>query len=199
MTGFVSGMVFGLSLMVVIGAQNAFILKQGLRQEHVFILCLICAFSDALLINFGVFWFSLIANKLPVVEPIARYGGAIFLFFYGANSFWAAIKSNDTLTAGELSKTSLTAAVLTCLTLTWLNPHVYLDTFVLLGSISTQYPNEKYQFALGASSASFMLFFTLGYAARFLAPIFKKPMAWKILEFIIGCVMWMIAFSLVFF
>ncbi len=197
MTGFISGLLLGFSLILAIGPQNAFILKQGLRKEHVFTLCLICAISDAALIACGVFGFAIVAQHLPMFEPYARYGGALFLLFYGAKSFWAAYKHNDALIESALQKTSLSAAMLTCLAFTWLNPHVYLDTFVLLGSISTQYPSQKTEFALGAAIASFTFFFSLGYGARLLAPIFKKPIAWKILEVIIGCVMWLIAFSLV--
>ena len=198
MIGFLSGFVLGLSLILVIGAQNAFILKQGLRQQHVFILCLICVLSDAVLIVIGVFGFSLTINVLPGVESIARYVGAIFLLAYGARSFYFAFNSNDVLKENKVSKTSLAPAVLACLALTWLNPHVYLDTLFLLGAVSTQYPNEQYQFALGATIASFVFFFSLGYGARLLAPIFNKPRAWKVLEFVIGCIMLFIAISLVF-
>ncbi len=197
MSGFISGLLLGLSLILAIGAQNAFILKQGLRREHVFILCLICALSDALLIALGVFGFAWVAAHLPAIEPVARYGGALFLFIYGARGFHAAFFSNATLVADASSGTPLATAVLACLAFTWLNPHVYLDTFVLLGSVSTQFPAEKVQFALGATSASFLFFFTLGYGARLLAPLFKRPGAWKALEFLIGVVMWSIAFSLI--
>ena len=197
MTGFISGFVLGLSLILAIGTQNAFILKQGLRQQHVFILCLICALSDAVLIIFGVFGFSFAINALPGVESIARYAGAIFLLVYGTRSFYFAFNSNDALRESEISKPSLASAVLVCLAFTWLNPHVYLDTLFLLGAVSTQYPDEQYQFALGATIASFVFFFSLGYGARFLAPIFNKPRAWKVLEFVIGCIMWLIALSLV--
>jgi L-lysine exporter family protein LysE/ArgO len=197
MTGFVSGFALSFGLILAIGAQNAFILKHGLKQQHVFILCLICAISDAVLIIIGVFGFSLAINILPEVESIARYAGAIFLLVYGARSFYIAFTSNDALKESEVSKTSLAPAVLACLAFTWLNPHVYLDTLFLLGAVSTQYPDEQYQFALGATIASFVFFFSLGYGARLLAPIFNKPNAWKVLEFVIGCIMWLIAISLV--
>jgi L-lysine exporter family protein LysE/ArgO len=196
-TGFFAGLLLGFSLIVAIGAQNAFILKQGLRREHVFALCLVCAVSDALLIGFGVFGFSLVSGRLPGLEPLARYAGAAFLFCYGAKSFLAAFRSDQVLAASESRPTALSEALFTCLAFTWLNPHVYLDTLVLLGSISTQYPAQKLQFALGASCASFAFFFGLGYGARLLAPIFRKPVAWKLLEVGIGCVMWGIAWSLV--
>ena len=198
MTGFVSGFALGLSLILAIGSQNAFILKQGLKQQHVFVLCLICAISDAVLIIVGVFGFSLTITALPGVESFVRYAGATFLLVYGARSFYVAFTSNDALKESKISKTSLASAVLACLTFTWLNPHVYLDTLFLLGAVSTQYPEELHQFALGATIASFMFFFSLGYGARLLAPIFSKPNAWRVLEFVIGCIMWFIAISLVF-
>jgi len=199
MTGFVSGFALGFSLILAIGAQNAFILKQGLRQQHVFILCLICALSDATLIIIGVFGFTLAIDALPSVEYFARYVGVIFLLAYGAKSFYASITRNDFLNESDTPKTTLVTAVLTCLAFTWLNPHVYLDTLFLLGSVSTQYPEEQYQFALGATIASFVFFFSLGYGARLLAPIFDKPNAWRVLEFVIGCIMWFIAISLIYF
>jgi L-lysine exporter family protein LysE/ArgO len=196
MNAFTSGFFLGLSLIIAIGAQNAFILKQGLKKEHIFILCLLSATSDSILIFFGVFGFSSIVSKVPLIEPIARYGGALFLFYYGARSFWVAIKNNQSLIPDVDKKNSLTSAILTCLAFTWLNPHAFLDTVVLLGSISTQYPSQRLEFAIGASVASFIFFYILGYGAKLLAPIFTKPIAWKILDFLIGCVMWTITFSL---
>ena len=196
MTGFLAGFWLGLSLIVAIGAQNAFILKQGLRRQHVFVLSLVCAVSDALLIVAGVFGFAVLSAKLALVEPVARYGGALFLFYYGLRSFRAAFTTSETLEAASGSDVSLRTALLTCLAFTWLNPHVYLDTIVLLGSVSTQYPDARVEFAAGAATGSFAFFFSLGYGARLLAPIFKNPKAWNVLVLIIGCVMWTIAVSL---
>ena len=197
MNAFISGLSLGFSLILAIGSQNAFVLRQGLKKEYVFIVCLICAVSDALLISLGVSGFSLIIIKTPWVEPVARYGGALFLLIYGAKSFWSAYSTNESLLPSEKNNSSLAAIVATCLAFTWLNPHVYLDTVVLLGSISTQYIGQKIEFAFGASLASFLFFFTLGYGARVLTPIFKKPKSWKVLDFLIGITMWAIAFSLV--
>ncbi|MES9881393.1 MAG: LysE family transporter, partial [Sedimenticola sp.] len=139
----------------------------------------------------------LIIAKAPWVEPAARYGGALFLLIYGAKSFWSAYTLTYGLLPSKEKSTSLAIIVATCLAFTWLNPHVYLDTVVLLGSISTQYIGQKTAFALGASLASFIFFFTLGYGARVLTPFFEKPRSWKILDILIGCIMWSIAFSLV--
>ena len=197
MNGFFAGFSLGFSLILAIGSQNAFVLRQGLKKEYVFIVCLICSISDALLISLGVSGSSLIISKTPWIEPVARYGGAIFLLIYGAKSFWSAYSVKEGLLPSEKKSTSLAVIIATCLAFTWLNPHVYLDTVVLLGSISTQYIGQKIEFALGACMASFIFFFTLGYGARALTPIFKNSKTWKVLDLLIGGIMWAIAFSLV--
>jgi L-lysine exporter family protein LysE/ArgO len=191
-----AGFSLGLSLIFAIGAQNAFILKQGLKQQHVFVVCLICALSDAILITAGISGFGYIVQKFPLLEIIARYAGAAFLFFYAAISFKSAITTDHALKAQGKEVGSLLTAVLTCLAFTWLNPHVYLDTFVLLGSISTQYEGQQLAFNIGAVAASFVFFFSLGYGAKLLIPIFKNPNAWKVLEFVIGFVMLGLGLSL---
>lgn len=196
MTAFWPGFWLGFSLIVAIGSQNAFVLKQGLKREFVFIICLICAVSDAILISIGVSGFYLIINQLPWVEPLARIGGGMFLLAYGLRSFWSAFTQTGNLSAAENSAPSLARAVATCLAFTWLNPHVYLDTVVLMGSISTQYVGHKLEFALGAVLASFLFFFALGFGARLLAPVFETPKAWKVLDFIIGIIMLLIAIGL---
>jgi len=197
MNGFFAGFSLGFSLILAIGSQNAFVLRQGLKKEYVFIVCLICSISDALLILLGVSGFSLIIASNPWIEPVARYGGALFLIIYGAKSFWSAYSAKEGLLPSEKKNISFAVIIATCLAFTWLNPHVYLDTVVLLGSISTQYIGQTIEFALGASMASFIFFFTLGYGARALTPIFKNPNSWKILDLLIGGIMWVIAFSLV--
>ena len=197
MNAVLAGFSLGLSLILAIGSQNAFVLRQGLKKEYVFIVCLICAVSDALLITLGVSGFSIIINTIPWIEPLARYGGALFLFIYGAMNFWSAFQNSESLNPAEVKTSSLVKIASTCLALTWLNPHVYLDTVMLLGSISTQYTGQKVEFAMGAIIASFVFFFALGYGARILRPFFENPKSWKILDFLIGCIMWAIAFSLV--
>ncbi len=184
----------GLSLIVAIGSQNAFLLRQGLRNEHVFAVSLTCALSDAILIALGVAGFGTIIGMAPWLDPVMRYGGAAFLIFYGAANMRSALRSSETLASGNSAeKQSLKAAVLTCFALTWLNPHVYLDTVMLLGSISTQFSGFEFMFAAGAILASFLFFFSLGYGAKWLRPLFAKPSAWRILEAIIAFVMWGIA------
>ncbi len=184
----------GLSLIVAIGSQNAFLLRQGLRNEHVFAVSLTCALSDAILIALGVAGFGTIIGMAPWLDPVMRYVGAAFLIFYGAANMRSALRSSETLASGNSAeKQSLKAAVLTCFALTWLNPHVYLDTVMLLGSISTQFSGFEFMFAAGAILASFLFFFSLGYGAKWLRPLFAKPSAWRILEAIIAFVMWGIA------
>ncbi|MEQ9258772.1 MAG: LysE/ArgO family amino acid transporter [Roseovarius sp.] len=191
----IAGFALGLSLILAIGAQNAFVLRQGLRRAHVFAVCLTCALSDAVLIAAGVAGFGALAEAVPWLETAMRWGGAAFLAWYGARSFLAAWRGGAALEAGE-GAGSLTAALFTCLALTWLNPHVYLDTVVLLGSISAQYDN-RLAFALGGMTASFTFFFGLGYGARLLAPLFRRPASWRVLDAGVGAVMWVIAASLV--
>ncbi|MEI1693599.1 LysE/ArgO family amino acid transporter [Acinetobacter nosocomialis] len=185
----------GSGLIVAIGAQNAFVLKQGLKQQYVFWLCLICALSDSILIACGVLGFAEIMTASPILISVAKYLGATFLFVYGAKAFYAAFKTNQGMELGGSPKQTLTQALVTCLAFTWLNPHVYLDTIVLMGSVATQL-EDKLSFALGSILASWIFFFSLGYGARLLKPLFTNPKAWKILDFLIGCVMWSIAISL---
>ncbi len=190
----IAGFALGFSLILAIGAQNAFVLRQGLRRAHVLPVCLACALSDAVLIAAGVAGFGALAEAVPGLEVAMRWGGAAFLFWYGARSFLAAWRGGEVLEAGA-GAGSLRAALLTCLALTWLNPHVYLDTVVLLGSVSAQY-ERKLAFALGGMAASFTFFFALGYGARLLAPLFRRPASWRVLDAGVGVVMWAIALSL---
>ena len=190
-----SGFGLGLSLILAIGAQNAFVLRAGLLKRYVFIVCLTCSLSDALLIYIGVNGMGRFVQSMPVIIDVMRYGGAIFLVLYGAKSLYSAWRGGTGLTAaGEFS--TLRAAALTCLALTWLNPHVYLDTVILLGSIAVQSPQPGV-FGIGAILASFVFFFTLGYGAQLLAPFFARPRAWQVLDIGIAAVMFSIAFGLI--
>ena len=191
------GFSLGFSLILAIGAQNAFVLKQGLKGEHVFLVCLICAASDAILILIGVSGFHVLVASFPSLVTIARFGGAAFLLVYGLLSFYNAIRLDQGLMPSEIRSNSAWQSALTCLAFTWLNPHVYLDTVVLLGSVSTQFGADVTWFAGGAMLASFVFFFGLGYGARLLRPVFATARAWRVLDFLIGCVMWGIALRLV--
>jgi L-lysine exporter family protein LysE/ArgO len=197
LSAFFPGLLLGLSLIVAIGAQNAFVLRQGIRGEHVLAVCLTCAASDALLILVGVGGFAQASSWVPWLETATRYAGAAFLFVYGLRSFWAAARSGNVLTPADTIPVSLGATLATCLALTWLNPHVYLDTVVLVGSVSTQFAENKGLFALGAITASFIFFFSLGYGAYLLRPVFARPGAWRVLELGIGIVMCTISVALV--
>ena len=197
MTSFFAGFALSFSLILAIGAQNAFVLRQGLRGQHVLAVVLTCAISDAILITIGVAGFAAVNEAIPGLAPVMRWGGAAFLLVYGALSFRAAFASDGALDPAGSGAGSLGKAVTTVLALTWLNPHVYLDTVILLGSISTQYEGQQRVFGLGAVSSSFVFFFSLGYGARLLRPLFAKPVAWRILEAVVGLTMWAIAAKLV--
>jgi len=195
MTAATSGFLLGLSLIMAIGAQNAFILRQGLRREHVFAVCLTCAASDALLIAAGVAGMGFLAGRAPWIAPMMTWAGATFLLVYGTLSFRRALRPGALSLTGQ-GAGSLRSALLTCLALTWLNPHVYLDTVVLLGSVASGYPESGLAFGAGAVAASFVFFFALGYGARALVPVFARPAAWRLLDLGVGLVMWAIAAKL---
>jgi L-lysine exporter family protein LysE/ArgO len=190
----VDGYLLGVSLILAIGAQNAFVLRQGLRREHVLPVVLVCAVSDAALVTAGVLGFGALARAIPGIEQVMLFGGVAFLLWYGAQNLIAAWCGGEALEAG-VAAGSLRRALLTCLALTWLNPHVYLDTVVLLGSVSAQY-DDTLGFGVGAVTASFSFFFALGYGARLLAPVFRRPASWRVLDVIVGLTMWGIAAKL---
>jgi L-lysine exporter family protein LysE/ArgO len=194
---FITGLLTGLSLIVAIGAQNAYVLRQGLLGAHVFAVALACSLSDAALIALGVASFRQIAVAAPWFLPAMRYGGAAFLIWYGARNLTSALRSSEALMAGDASSSSLAQTLSMCLALTWLNPHVYLDTLMLLGAISTRFPGHEASFASGAMIGSFLFFFALGYGAKWLRPIFTSPTSWRVLEALIAVTMWAIALKLI--
>lgn len=193
---FITGFSIGFSLILAIGAQNAFVLKQGLIRQNVFLVCLICAASDAILITLGVSGFGEIITEYPIIERLARIGGALFLFTYGVLNLYSAQTKTHALEPTKKIQKSKHKTILTCLGFTWLNPHVYLDTVVMLGSISTQFENTA-AFALGAISASFVFFFSLGFGASKLTRYFEKPRTWRVLENLIGILMIFLGITLV--
>lgn len=197
MSAALSGFAVSLSLILAIGAQNAFVLRQGLRGRHVMAVVLTCAVSDALLISLGVFGGAAIAAILPGFAPIMRWAGAAFLIVYGALSLRSAWRGGQSLEAAQGSDQTLWQAVSLCLALTWLNPHVYLDTVLLIGAVAREYPGRETLFAAGAVSASFVFFFSLGYGARLLRPIFARESSWRVLDAGTGLLMWLIAGSLI--
>lgn len=196
MSAFISGFGLSLSLILAIGAQNAFVLKQSIKKEHVFVVCFICAFSDAILIFLGVSGFGYLIEQFPSLQTFSRYGGFAFLCAYGLKSLYSAWKMSHELKPEGVAVPTLLKTVLLTLAFTWLNPHVYLDTVILLGAVSTKFGESSTLFGLGAMSASFVFFFSLGYGARLLAPLFQQAIAWKVLECLIGIVMLSLAFMI---
>ncbi|CAN5336143.1 LysE/ArgO family amino acid transporter [soil metagenome] len=197
----VAGLGLGLSLIVAIGAQNAFVLRQGLRREHVGVIVAICALSDAALIAVGVGGGGALFTALPWLIDIIRWVGGAFLATYGVLAAIRALRrakpESTGLAAGTRVVGGLGAAIATCLALTWLNPHVYLDTVLLLGSVASTHGPDRWWFAGGAMLGSLLWFTSLGFGARLLAPVFAKPLAWRILDGIIAVVMITLAFVLV--
>ena len=193
----VTGFASSFSLILAIGAQNSFVLRQGLTKTHVFAVCLFCAVADALLICLGVAGFGSIVTFAPWLPKTMAILGAIFLVVYGLLRFLAAYRGDYSLElSGQSASLGKSLAVLAYLT--FLNPHVYLDTMALLGAISTQFLGaDKIAFAVAASAASFVFFFSLGYGARYLAPIMKNTRSWVVLDILIGIVMWLIALGLI--
>ncbi|MCO8144363.1 LysE/ArgO family amino acid transporter [Rhodovulum tesquicola] len=192
-----TGFATSLSLILAIGAQNAFVLRQGVMRRHVFALCLFCAASDAVLIAAGVAGFGRMSAAAPWLPVAMTLGGAAFLVVYGALRLRAAIRGGHALAAAGRGG-SVWAVLGTAAALTWLNPHVYLDTLALIGAVSTRFApgDERLAFGLGAVAASFVFFFTLGYGARLLAPLMASPRAWRLLDLGIALVMWAIAAGL---
>ncbi len=185
----IEGLLLGGGLIIAIGAQNAFVLRQGLLRSHVFVLCLICSLSDALLIAIGVAGLGTLIEQNAGLLKLVALAGALFLLSY---AFIAARRAANPkpMAAQKGTAPPLKAAIATVLAFTFLNPHVYLDTVVLIGSISAQYAGTKrLAFAAGAGLASFIWFFALGYGARWLAPLFARAIAWQILDIIIALVM----------
>jgi len=192
---FLTGMGTGGGLIIAIGAQNAFVLSQGVRKNHVIMIPLICAVCDAVLVAVGVAGFGAFIASSSVLSQVAGIGGGLFLFCYGIGSFRSAFKGQQ-LDSDLKGETSLKAAVLTTLAVTLLNPHVYIDTILLLGSIAGQFQDPGHLvFGAGAVTASFVWFFCLSLGSRLLAPLFQKQLSWRILDTLVGIIMWTVAFS----
>jgi len=182
------GFATSLSLIVAIGAQNAFVLRQGIRNEHVPPVVILCAVSDLVLIMAGVAGVGALVTAHPQLLTIARYGGAAFLVGYGLLAARRAFRPT-TLTPSDAGPASLKSVLLTCLALTFLNPHVYLDTVVLLGTLASQQGDARWRFGAGAAAASLVWFFGLGFGARRLAGLFAKPSTWRVLDGVIALTM----------
>lgn len=220
------GLGFGLSLIVAIGAQNAFVLRQGIRGAHILAVIVVCMLSDVVLITAGIGGAGAFLTTAPGLMEVVRYVGGAFLLGYAAFAVRRALSPGslrtgpdprvppspsdaatavDTASMGNTigtvdvatdGRSTLVRAVLTCLALTWLNPHVYLDTVVLMGSFGNTYGRDRWAFAAGAMIASVMWFVTLGYGSRLLAPVFARPTAWRVLDSVIALIMLALGLSL---
>ncbi|WP_295486741.1 LysE/ArgO family amino acid transporter [Accumulibacter sp.] len=185
----IAGFVAGAALIIAIGAQNAFVLRQGIRREHVLPIVLVCASADALLIAAGVTGLGALIESVPLVLIVARYGGAAFLLGYGMTAARRAMQGQR-LAVDANAGVSLGCAMATCLTFTFLNPHVYLDTVILLGSLASQRDDSgRWAFGGGAAGASFVWFFALGFGAQRLGPLFGNRLAWRVLDTLIALIM----------
>lgn len=209
-----AGLGLGFSLIIAIGAQNLFVLRQGLRREHVLVVAALCAVSDALLIGLGVSGIGLVLQALPWLVTVVRWAGALFLVGYGllaARRAWhpngdalslreegdAAVQTGSAGRTATATRTRLLPVVLTTLALTWLNPHVYLDTVFLLGSVANTHGEERWLFAAGAMTASVVWFFGLALGARYLGRWLSSARSWRILDAVIAVVMIALGVSLV--
>lgn len=198
MLSFIPGFFTGLSLIVAIGAQNAFVIRQGLTKKHVLLVVTICAVADAALIALGIAGLGAIISGLPWLLEVIRWFGVAYLSWFGARSIMSAFKneSMDASGAQSLSKGKVVAAVLG---FTLLNPHVYLDTVILVGSVANQFGQDRWAFGIGAMFASVVWFFSIGFGARAASGLMSKPIFWRILDSLIACVMFGIAAMLAFY
>lgn len=198
MLALIPGFLTGLSLIIAIGAQNAFVIRQGLLRQHVLLIVSICAISDAALIFLGTGGLGTLIQSKPSLLEFIRWFGVIYLTWFGIRSLRSVFK-NQSLNAGEGSTISKSKVVGTCLALTFLNPHVYLDTVILLGSIANQFEENRWFFAIGGAIASVVWFSAIGFGARAASRFMSKPVFWKILDSIIATVMFTIAITLAFY
>lgn len=194
---YLTGLLTGWSLIVAIGAQNAFVIRQGLTKKYVLPVVAICSIADALLIALGVAGLGAVISGLPWMLEAIRWFGVAYLTWFGIKSIRSALKQGSLDARGETSG-SLKSAVLTVLAMTFLNPHVYLDTVIFVGSIANQFAEQNWIFAAGAMTASFVWFFALGYGSRAASRLMSKPFFWRVLDSCIAVVMFVIAFYLAF-
>lgn len=193
---FWQGLATGLALIVAIGSQNAYVLRQGIRREHVLPLVAFCALSDALLILAGIGGAGVLIRGNDALMQVTRYGGALFLASYGASAARRAWRGNH-MQLEQSQGVTLAAALTACFGFTFLNPHVYLDTVVLLGSIANQLPDPgRWVFGAGACLGSLLWFSALGFGARYLAPLFQTTTAWRMLDSVIALTMFALALML---
>ncbi|MDE0741972.1 MAG: LysE/ArgO family amino acid transporter [Candidatus Poseidoniia archaeon] len=198
MLAFISGFLISISLILALGPQNVFVMRQGLLRSHVFAACLVCSISDALLIGAGVLGVGLFLSEMEELAIWMSIGASIFLIFYGCLRIKSALNPKG-LEVGDNESQDLWPTILAGLAFTYLNPHVYVDTLFLIGGASSSYAgDEKLMFGIGAATASFVFFFSLGYGAKRLSPILNNPESWKIIDLFIAGVMFTVAGILMF-
>lgn len=192
------GMTTALTLIVAIGAQNAYVLKQGIIGRFVVPIIIFCILSDALLIGLGIFGLGFLIESAPWILEVFRWGGGAFLLWYGASAARRALNpSSMTVDASSSGPQTLTRALLLAGAMTYLNPHTYLDTVILLGSLANQHGADgRWIYYAGAVTGSTVWFILLGLGARYLRPLFEKPTAWRVLDALIACVMFFLAFKI---
>lgn len=190
-----TGLVTGLALIIAIGAQNAFVLRQGIRREHVGVVVALCMVSDAVLILGGTAGIGALVSRFPLALDVLRWGGAAYLAWWAVRSFVSALRPSSLTAEAPRSRGSVVA---TTLALTYLNPHVYLDTVVLLGGLANQHgPDARWVFAAGAVVGSIVWFSALGYGARALSGVLDSPRTWRVVDLVVGVVMLALALNLV--
>jgi len=190
---FISGFLISISLILALGPQNVFVLRQGLLRSHVFASCLVCSISDALLIGAGVLGVGLFISEIEGLAIWMSIGASVFLIFYGCLRIKSALNPKG-LEVDDSDSKDLWPTILAGLAFTYLNPHVYVDTLLLIGGASSSYTgDDKVMFGVGAATASFVFFFSLGYGAKRLSPILNNPESWKIIDFFIAGVMFTVA------
>ena len=197
MLAYITGMLAGWSLIIAIGAQNAFVIRQGLTKKHVLITVLICVFGDVALIAAGVAGLGAVIQGLPWLLEVVRYLGCAYLLWFAYKSARAAF-SNEHLDAAAGTSAPLKSVVLTALGITFLNPHVYLDTVIFLGAIANQFTDARWTFAFGAMTGSITWFFALGFGAVAASKFMSKPIFWRVLDSLIAVVMVALAATLAF-
>lgn len=197
LTIFLQGFALSAAMILPLGPQNVFVMNQGIRRQYHLMIASLCALSDIVLICAGIFGGSALLSRSPLLLLLVTWGGVAFLLWYGWGAFRAAFSQQLALAAAAEMKQSRWRIVVTMLAVTWLNPHVYLDTFVVLGSLGGQLaPEVRSWFALGAASASLTWFFALALLASWLAPWLQTQLAQRIINLLVGLVMWAIALQL---
>ena len=192
---FLAGFALSLGLIIAIGAQNVFVIQCGVRRTFVLPVVLFCVISDAVLIAFGVYGFARYVGDVEWVQPVMTIAGAGFLIVYGAINLFRALFSNSKSVDAPAGSTTLKGTLAICFALTWLNPHVYLDTVVLIGIVSTKYANDL-AFVLGGASASLVFFFALGFGARALSPLLSNAKALRAIDIGSALILWFVAYKI---